>query len=221
MARRRVSPRTRAKRSTPAWACLDGHVVGQGAPPALRGGVVGLLHHALAVPAPRRADRHRHPVVLGDRRRTRRCTRPEPGSQTVAIRSNRHTVCHPAQSRGSPGPGRRSDAADPPTATAPPATCPNATATPTSRCAVLPHPQHAGGSGSSSQSHWVSSPGRVLDHRVGPARRGAARPRTSGRSSRARILRVKRRIRQVEPQLDELVEQRAAPTGAGPRPAGR
>ena len=30
---------------------------------------------------------------------------------------------------------------------------------PTSRCAFLPHPQCSGGSGSSSQSHWVSSPG--------------------------------------------------------------
>jgi hypothetical protein len=32
----------------------------------LRGGVVDLLHHAFAVAAPRRADRHRDPVVLGD-----------------------------------------------------------------------------------------------------------------------------------------------------------
>ena len=29
---------------------LDGQVVGEGPPPALRGGVVGLLHHPLAVP---------------------------------------------------------------------------------------------------------------------------------------------------------------------------
>jgi len=34
---------------------------------------------------------------------------------------------------------------------------------PTSRCASLPQAQCAGGSGSSTQSHWVSS-GRVLDH---------------------------------------------------------
>ena len=34
---------------------------------------------------------------------------------------------------------------------------------PTSRCAVLPHPQPGGGSGSSTQSHWVSSPaGRAI-----------------------------------------------------------
>src|SRR4029077_15447265 len=33
--------------------------------PTLRGGMVDLLHHALAVAAPGRADRHRHPVVLG------------------------------------------------------------------------------------------------------------------------------------------------------------
>ena len=37
---------------------LHGGLVGQGAPPALRGGVVDLLHHALAVTAPGRADRH-------------------------------------------------------------------------------------------------------------------------------------------------------------------
>ncbi len=36
---------------------------------------------------------------------------------------------------------------------------PDADSAPVSRCAVLPHPHHAGGSGSSTQSHWVSSPG--------------------------------------------------------------
>ncbi len=46
---------------------LDGGVVRQCAPPALRGGVVGLLHHALTVAPPRRADRDLHAVVLGDR----------------------------------------------------------------------------------------------------------------------------------------------------------
>ena len=35
---------------------LGGHLVGEGAPPALRGGVVDLLHHPFAVPGPRRAD---------------------------------------------------------------------------------------------------------------------------------------------------------------------
>lgn len=46
---------------------LDADVVGQGAPPALRGGVVGLLHHALAVAPSWRADRDLDAVVLGDR----------------------------------------------------------------------------------------------------------------------------------------------------------
>lgn len=39
--------------------------VGQGAPPALGGGVIDLLHHALAVVTTGRADRHRDAVVLG------------------------------------------------------------------------------------------------------------------------------------------------------------
>jgi hypothetical protein len=40
-------------------------IVGQGAPPALRGSVIGLLHHTLAVAAPRRAHRHRDRIVFG------------------------------------------------------------------------------------------------------------------------------------------------------------
>src|SRR5690606_26057875 len=44
---------------------FNGDVVAQGAPPALRRGVVGLLHHALAVPAPRWTDRDLDAVVLG------------------------------------------------------------------------------------------------------------------------------------------------------------
>ncbi len=44
---------------------FDGEFVGQGAPPTLRGSVIDLLHHTLAVAPPRRADRHRDPVVLG------------------------------------------------------------------------------------------------------------------------------------------------------------
>src|SRR5690606_33492229 len=46
---------------------LDGDVVGQGPPPALRGGVNGLLDHALAVAASWWTDRDLHAVVLGDR----------------------------------------------------------------------------------------------------------------------------------------------------------
>ena len=50
----------------------DGGVVGDGAPPALRRGVVGLLHHALAVAVARRAEIDPDRVVLrgvGERRR--------------------------------------------------------------------------------------------------------------------------------------------------------
>ena len=56
VARIRVSPRSGAKAVHTGLGLLDGDIVGQGAPPALRGSVIGLLHHALAVAAPRRAD---------------------------------------------------------------------------------------------------------------------------------------------------------------------
>src|SRR5262249_29321075 len=46
-------------------------VVGQGAPEPLRRDMVGLLHYALAVAAPRRARPRGHPVVLGHRRERR------------------------------------------------------------------------------------------------------------------------------------------------------
>jgi hypothetical protein len=44
----------------------DGDIVGQRAPPALRRGVVGLLHHALAVAMARGAEVDPDAVVLGD-----------------------------------------------------------------------------------------------------------------------------------------------------------
>ena len=77
---------------------LDGEIVGQGAPPALGGGVVDLLHHALAVAAPRRTDRDRDAVVFGHPGE-RRGYPALPGSQTVAIRSNRHTRLTPPRPR--------------------------------------------------------------------------------------------------------------------------
>ena len=55
-----------AERVQPGLGLPEGGLVGQGPPPALRRGVVGLLHHSLAVTAPRRADRDLDPVVLGD-----------------------------------------------------------------------------------------------------------------------------------------------------------
>jgi hypothetical protein len=61
-------------------------VVGQGAPPPLRGGVVGLLHHTLAVAPPRRTHRDHGAVVLGHRR--------EPGVQVPGrvVEHRRHPV---------------------------------------------------------------------------------------------------------------------------------
>jgi len=50
----------------------DGRLVGQGAPPALRGGVVGLLDHALAVAVARWAEIDRDAVVLRGVRERRR-----------------------------------------------------------------------------------------------------------------------------------------------------
>ncbi len=61
---------------------------------------------------------------------------------------------------------------------------------PTSRCACFPCPHHAGGSGSSTQSHWVSSPAgwSITANSAGvPA---AAHRSHSGRSPRLRSARV-------------------------------
>lgn len=56
----------------PGLCFLDRDIVGQGPPEPLRGNVVGLLHDALAVPAPRRTRLHGHAVVLRDGRERRR-----------------------------------------------------------------------------------------------------------------------------------------------------
>ena len=111
-------PRAGRSRLSRRLGLLDGGLVGQGAPPALRGSVIDLLHHALAVAAPRRADRHRHAVVLGHP--GERCghpptpgARPWPSGRTA-------TPGHPAQTRARPGRGRRPGAADRSTATAAP-----------------------------------------------------------------------------------------------------
>ena len=72
----RLAVRGRAQPDVPAAGApgvqellglLGRDVVGQGAPEPLRGDVVGLLHDALAVAAPRRARPHGHAVVLGHR----------------------------------------------------------------------------------------------------------------------------------------------------------
>ncbi len=55
----------------PGLGLLDGDVIGKGPPEPLRGHVVGLLHHALAVPAARRARAHADAIVLGHRRERR------------------------------------------------------------------------------------------------------------------------------------------------------
>jgi hypothetical protein len=51
----------------PGLGLLGSEAVGNRAPPALRGGVVGLLHHTLAVPAARGTDVHADAVELRDR----------------------------------------------------------------------------------------------------------------------------------------------------------
>ena len=74
----RPAARWRRRRGTAGWPPVHagcqrvhallgggpGGVIGQGAPPALRRRVVGLLHHALAVAMPRRADIDREAVIL-------------------------------------------------------------------------------------------------------------------------------------------------------------
>ena len=60
---------------------------------------------------------------------------------------------------------------------------------PTSRCAFAPHPHDGGGSGSSTQSHWVSSPAGWSITAIGrpvAGRHGSH----AGRSPRVRIWRV-------------------------------
>jgi hypothetical protein len=69
----------------------DGDVVGQGPPPSLRGGVVGLLDDTFAVPAPRRTDRHGHPVVLGDTSKRR----SHPTGRRIADRGHPIEPPHP------------------------------------------------------------------------------------------------------------------------------
>jgi hypothetical protein len=104
---------------------LRREVVGQGAPPPLRGGVIDLLHHALAVAAPRRADRHRPRRSVWPPRQRMRSPAPSRGhtpwpSGRIARPGSPH------RGRAPPGRGRRPGAADPSTVTERPATCANA-----------------------------------------------------------------------------------------------
>ena len=186
---------------------LDGDFVGQGAPPALRGGVVDLLHHALAVAAPRRADRHRDPVVLG-----------HPGERggdpaRAGVADRGHPVepphpGHPTQATGDPverGDQMRlildGDSAA--------RHLPECASDPTSRCAVLPHPQDRVDRAIPA-SPIGFRPRRVRDDRVRAFGRRAA-----GLADRAqaRVADVAGQalIRQPEPQLLKLVEQGAGP----------
>jgi hypothetical protein len=131
------------------------------------------------------------------------------GWQTVAIRSNRqlrvsppssaHIRCNPSITCGwslhsASTPRHR----------------PECASAPTSNNAFDPHPHAAGGSGSSSQSNWVSSPGgcsitatgRPLAGRQGLARRAQpTRPQLPG----------ERRIGAVVAQLHNFVEQGGGP----------
>ena len=85
-------------------------------------------------------------------------TWPVPGWQTVAIRSNRHSrLTPPSRSQHWCSAAIRYTWSSASAST--PRHFPEYGSDPTSRCAILPHSQLAGGSGSSSQSHWVSAPG--------------------------------------------------------------
>ena len=119
-----------------------------------------------------------------------------PGWQTVAIRSNRHTPGDPAQTAADPVQPldqvrlihRRRQRSR--------ATRRNGPASRPAGAPSTPTPTTSGGSGRSSQSHWVSSPAGCA---MTAFARSVARPagrRTTGRSCRARIWRVRRLIRQ-------------------------
>jgi len=56
-----------APRVQTSLGLFDTHVIGHGAPDPLRSNMIGLLDHALAVPAPRRARLDRDGVMLGHR----------------------------------------------------------------------------------------------------------------------------------------------------------
>jgi hypothetical protein len=71
-------------------------LIGQVTPPALGCSVISLLNHALAVAAFGWADRDGDAVVLGHSAKEA-VTRPESGSQTVAIRSKRQVRVSPTQ----------------------------------------------------------------------------------------------------------------------------
>jgi hypothetical protein len=187
---------------------LDRHVVGQGAPPALGCGVVGLLHHALAVPAPRRADRHRHPVVLGDR--------GERGGDPAAARVT--DGGHPVEPPGAGQPtqpdadpvqrvdqvrliGRLGQHPAPP-----PGVCQRSD----QQQRLRPPAPLRGWVGQLQPVELSLLTRRVLDHRYRPtagrAARFARRTQPTGTN-----LAGERRIRAVVTQLEQLVEQRGRP----------
>lgn len=110
------------------------------------------------------------------------------GDTTVDIRSKRRSLVRPPRALA--------------TRSSPPIECgcssdshntarhrPEWDSAPTSRCAVLPQPQCSGGSGRSTQSHWVYSPGgcsMTATARSFVGRQGSH----AGRSPRARSCRV-------------------------------
>ena len=149
----------------------DGEVVGHGPPPALRGAVVGLLHGALAVAVPRRAQLDMHAVVLGDR--------GEGGGDPAGVRARDggHPVEPPAlgqpteagrrpradRRRGARGPRRRRGRR---------ATCPS-TAAPRPADARPRRPPVRGRVGQLEPVPLGLLTRRVLDHRVVAALRRA------------------------------------------------
>ncbi len=190
---------------------FDGDVVGQGAPPALRGGVVGLLHDALAVPVPGRADRH---LTRRSAWRPPANDRGDPARGRVADGGHPVEAPHPRSARpgrGRSGPGRRSDAAGPSTRRARPRHSPRVRQRADQQERLgRPNPTRAGGSGSSTQSHWVSSPGGCSITATGRSLAGAARLARRAQPP-GPDLAGQRLDSSVEARADELVEQRHGP----------
>ena len=132
-------------------------VVGQGAPEPPRRDMVGLLHYALAVAAPRRARPRGHPVVLGYRRE-RRGHPPR-----FWVHDGGHSVEPPRRGEPAQGAGHAVQARNQPRLVhrrrQPAAPPPRMGQRAGQQARLAAPPQRMGGSGSSAQSHWVSSPG--------------------------------------------------------------
>lgn len=197
-----------APRVEPPLDLLDGDVVGQGAPEALRGDVVGLLHHALAVAAPGRAGANLDAVVLSDR--------GEGGLHPagVGVDHGGHPVEPPRVRAPAERAGDAVQAVDelrlihrgaqPP---APPA---RVRQRPDQQVRGLAPPPAFGRVGQIDPVPLRLVAGRVLDHRYRAALRRSARLTRRAQAPLAQLP-GQRRIRAVVAQLEQLVIQRAGP----------